>query len=147
MAVRLDSLKARRILGGLTVTELARRSNTSDFIVTQLEAIGSSGRAEGGTCNEDVAQRLLDALAPPVVITSNSQANPSVITTAAAHSYQTGDTVTIAGVAGSNADINGSRIVTRINATSFSVPVNASTSGGTGGTVTASLVSLGIARL
>lgn len=135
---RLDGLKARRILGGLTVRELSRLSNTSDRIVTTLE--------NGGTCDPHVTQRILDAIGPPVAITSNSQASPSVVTTAA-HTFQTGDTVTIAGVAGSNADINGSRVVTRVNGTSFSVPVNAGTSGGTGGTATIASASVSLASL
>jgi hypothetical protein len=147
MAARLDGLKARRILGGFTVTELARRSNTSDAIVTQLEAIGSSGRAEGGTVNEDIAQRLLDAIAPPVALATNTQASPTVFTVTAGHGFQTGDTVVIAGNVGSNADPNGTRVVTRINATTFSVPVNCAAAGGTGGTATATLASVGIARL
>ena len=58
--------------------------------------------------------------------------------------FQTGDTVTIAGVAGASADPNGSRVVTRIDGTSFSVPVNCATAGGTGGTATPDTVILGL---
>ena len=76
----------------------------------------------------DTSQRV-------VPITSNSQANPSVITTTVAHGLTTGDVVVISGVSGSNADINGERTVTVISTTTFSVPINASTSGGTGGTL------------
>lgn len=135
---RLDTLKARRELGGLTRTDLARLSNTSHLLIVELET--------GGNCMPGETQRIVDALAPPVAITSNSQANPSVIT-CATHTFQTGDTVTIAGVASSNADINGSRVVTRVNATSFSVPVDASVAGGTGGTVTIDPASVGLVRL
>jgi hypothetical protein len=71
-------------------------------------------------------------------LTSNSVANPTVVTSATAHNFQTGDVVTIAGVSGSSPTINGVRTVTRIDATSFSVPVNV-TVGGTGGTVRASV--------
>lgn len=135
---RLDSLKTRRILGGYSIGELARRATVSDLTVVALE--------NGGTCDPHVTQRILDALAPPVAITSNSQANPSAVTSAT-HTFQSGDTVTIAGVTGSNADINGSRVVTRVNATSFTVPVNASVAGGTGGTATADPTSVGLVRL
>lgn len=135
---RLDTLQTRRLSGGLTRTELARKANVSHLIIVQLET--------GGNCTPDVSQRILDALAPPVAITSNTQANPSVLTTAT-HTIQTGDTVVIASVVGSDADINGTRVATRINGTTFSVPVDASVSGGTGGTATPSLASLGIARL
>ena len=135
---RLDSLATRRILGGLSIQELARRANLTDEIVAGVES--------GANCLPHVTQRILDALAPVVTLTSNSQANPTVFT-ATAHNLQTGDTVTIAGVTGANADPNGSRVVTRINANSFSVPVNCSTAGGTGGTATLDPASIGIARL
>lgn len=132
---RLDNLRTRRELAGVSVADLARRANISDWEVQQLET--------RGTCDPQVVQRLLDALAPPVALTSNSQASPSVVTTTTTHSYQTADTVVIAGVVGSNADINGTRVVTRINGTSFSVPVNATVAGGTGGTATATTATLG----
>lgn len=119
--------------------ELARRSNTSDRQVHQLE--------NGGTCDPDVTQRILDALASPATITSNTQANPTVITTSAVNEFQTSDTVTIAGNSGSNATINGSRVVTRVSTTTFSVPVNCTTAGGTGGTVTIDPASVTLARL
>ncbi len=67
-----------------------------------------------------------------IVIASSSVANPSVITTASAHYLVTGETVTIAGHAGSTPDINGSHEVTVLSATTFSIPVNV-TGAGTGG--------------
>lgn len=124
---RLDTLQSRRIAGGLSIQDLAQRAISTDERIQRIER-GDSARPE------EIA-RILSALAPPVAITSNSQASPSVIT-CANHQFQTGDTVVIAGVTGSNADINGTRVVTRINGTSFSVPVNASVAGGTGGTAT-----------
>ena len=66
-------------------------------------------------------------------ITSNTQANPSVVTTPVPHGLTSGDIVLISGVSDSDADINGERVVTVIDATSFSVPVDASVSAGTGG--------------
>lgn len=68
-----------------------------------------------------------------IPITSNSAANPSVVTTPVAHGLTTGQVVLISGVAGSSADINGERTVTVISPTTFSVAVNATGSGGTGG--------------
>lgn len=124
---RMDTLKARRLLGGLSITDLARLANVSDLTIKQLE--------NGGNCTDVVADRIVTALAPPVALTSNTQASPTVFT-AATNTIQTGDTVTIAGVTGANADPNGSRVATRVNATSFSVPVNCGTAGGTGGTAT-----------
>ena len=136
--LRFDTLQARRLLGGFSITSLARAATVSDETLIAVE--------NGGNCDPDVGQRIIDALGPPVAITSNSQANPTVIT-CATHIFQTGDTVTLAGIVGSNADPNGTRVVTRISATTFSVPVNASTAGGTGGTATCDPVSIGIARL
>lgn len=67
-----------------------------------------------------------------IPITSNSLANPSVVTTPVAHGLTTGQVIMIAGVATSNPTINGLRTVTVISPTTFSVPVNVTT-GGTGG--------------
>lgn len=73
----------------------------------------------------DTAQRVIP-------ITSNSQANPTVITTPVPHGLTTGDIILISGETGSSPTINGERTVTVISTTTFSVPVN--TSAGTGGT-------------
>lgn len=70
-----------------------------------------------------------------VAVASSSVANPSVVTTSAAHGITNGATVTIAGHTGSTPAINGSHVATVIDATTFSIPVNV-TAGGTGGTVT-----------
>lgn len=70
-----------------------------------------------------------------IPITSNSQANPTVITTTVPHGLTTGDKILIAGNSGSSPTINGERTVTVISTTTFSVPVNTSAgTGGTGGT-------------
>ncbi len=69
-----------------------------------------------------------------VPITSNSQANPTVVTTPVPHGLTTGDTAVISGNAGSSPAINGEQAVTVLSPTTFSVPVNTSAgSGGTGG--------------
>lgn len=68
-----------------------------------------------------------------IPITSNSIANPSVVTTAVPHGLTTGDIILISGVSTSSPTINGQRTVTVISTTTFSVAVNV-TVGGTGGT-------------
>lgn len=68
-----------------------------------------------------------------IPITSNSQQNPTVVTTPVPHGLTSGDKIVIAGNTGSNAAINGEQTVTVISSTTFSVPVNATTAGGTGG--------------
>jgi hypothetical protein len=67
-----------------------------------------------------------------IPITSNSQANPTVVTTPVLHGLTSGDIILISGESGSSPTINGERTVTVISTTTFSVPVN--TSAGTGGT-------------
>lgn len=67
-------------------------------------------------------------------ITSNSIANPTVITFSKPQPFATGDTVTIVGNITSSPSINGSYVVTKLTTTTFSIPVNVTT-GGTGGTV------------
>jgi hypothetical protein len=67
-----------------------------------------------------------------IPITSNTLANPSVVTTPVPHGLTTGDIILISGVITSNPTINGQRTVTVISTTSFSVPVNVTTAG-TGG--------------
>jgi hypothetical protein len=69
---------------------------------------------------------------PPIPITSNSIANPTVVTTPVPHGLQTNDVVLISGVITSTPAINGQQTVTRISATQFSIPVNV-TVAGTGG--------------
>lgn len=70
-------------------------------------------------------------------IVSNTAANPTVITTLAAHGLVVDQTVNIAGNTGSNADINGTRVITSVpSATTFTIAVNCTVSGGTGGKIT-----------
>ncbi len=69
-----------------------------------------------------------------IAITSSSTANPSNILCAEAHGLTTGDSTTIAGHT-STPDINGIHVITRIDDTNFTIPVNV-TAGGTGGTST-----------
>lgn len=136
---RLDTLKTRRLAGGLSVAELARRASVSDLTITILE--------NGGNCTPDVTDRILNALGGTVSLTSNSQASPTSCLTATAHTFQTGDTVSLAGVTGANADPNGTRVATRVDSTHFTVPVNCGTAGGTGGTATLLAASVGQVNL
>lgn len=75
---------------------------------------------------------------PAIVIVSSSVAAASVITTATPHHYVTGDTVAIAGHAGSTPPVDGSRVVIVIDALHFSIAL-AVTMAGAGGTVTRAL--------
>lgn len=134
---RHDSLQARRVAAGISVAELARRANLSDWMIQRIE--------NGDSCDPHVTERLLDALGPPVAITSSSIANPSHLTTAA-NAFRTNDTVTIAGHTGSTPAIDGERVVTVVSPTDCTIPINV-TGGGTGGTARLSPTTIGIARL
>lgn len=79
-----------------------------------------------------------------VTITNSSAANPTVITTPAPHGFVTNDRIVIAGHSGSTPDINSVYTVTKLTDNTFTVPVNV-TVGGTGGTVTKTSTSFGLA--
>lgn len=66
------------------------------------------------------------------VISSNSVAAATVITTSGTHGLTTGTSITISGVVGSVPSINGTWTVTALSTNTFSIPVNVSV-GGTGG--------------
>lgn len=65
-------------------------------------------------------------------ITSNTLANPTIVTTPVPHKLTTGDVILISGVITSTPTINGQLAATVIDATHFSLPVNV-TIAGTGG--------------
>jgi hypothetical protein len=70
----------------------------------------------------------------PVNIASSTNANPSVITTAAAHGYSSGDVVEILNHA-VNTNANGTWVVTVTSTTAFSIPQPANGIGTASGTV------------
>jgi hypothetical protein len=135
---RLDTLKARRVAANLSVQDLARRTNTSDALIQWLE--------NGDSCEPYITERLIDVFGPQVALTSSANGNPSQLTVGA-HTFLTGDTVTITGHTGGNPDINGDRTVSSVaDGTHIHINVNV-TSPGTGGTVRLSALSFGLARL
>lgn len=77
----------------------------------------------------------IDTGSPVIPITSNSVAAASVVTCPVPHGLSNGQVVVISGVASSDPTINGERVITYIDALTFSVPVNVTTPG-TGGTFT-----------
>ena len=136
---RLDLLRTRRLAGGLSVGQLARLANVSDLTINKIE--------NGDPCPPEVTERLLDALGPSVAITSSSTANPTVLTTAA-HRFVNGDVVTIANHSGAAVSLNGDQTLTAVaDTTHFTVAVDESGGGGTGGTARLLATSLGLARL
>lgn len=118
-------------VGGLTKANVAYTisGNRDEGIILQsLTAKTADWNTEGADSYDyttDQAQRVIP-------ITSNSIANPTVVTTAVPHGLTTGDIILISGVASSSPTINGQRTVTVTSTTTFTVPVNV-TVGGTGG--------------
>lgn len=86
-----------------------------------------------------------DALAPftPVAISGSTDANPVVVTTAAAHGLSTGDTVVVAEHL-TNTAANGTWVATVLSSTTFSVPADGNGTGGATGTVTRQVADDGI---
>jgi DNA-binding XRE family transcriptional regulator len=136
-AIRTPTLKARRLLAALTVSDLARLACCSDQTIVQLE--------NGGNCDPEPFARILNVLGASVAVTSSSVANPSVITTAA-NTFKSGDTVTIAAHTSVTPDINGDNVATVTAATTFTIPVNVS-DGGVGGTAVIAGASIGRVNL
>lgn len=56
---RLDSLKTQRLSAGLSIADLAKKSNTSDRLILRLE--------DGGNCEGAESQRIADALGVTLV--------------------------------------------------------------------------------
>lgn len=105
------------------------QSLRAGFIIAQIEQAFPSGDTfiPAPTTGIDIGVEA--------TILTSSVANPTVITTAAAHGLSTGDSIHIANHTGSTPDINGTHTVTVLTNTTFTIPVNV-TVDGTGGTLT-----------
>jgi hypothetical protein len=131
-------------VGGLTKANVEYTINGArdeGIILQSLAAQTADWNTEGASNTDytlDPAQRVIP-------ITSNSIANPTVVTTPIPHGLTTGDIILVSGVASSSPTINGSRTVTVITATTFSVPVNVTVAGTGGSFVRANSTGGGIA--
>lgn len=112
--------------------------NHATFTATWSTATGGANAADTPV---DYTADLAQVVTP---ITSNSIANPSVVTCPVPHGLVTGQVVLISGVATSSPTINGQRTVTVISPTTFSVPVNVTVAGTGGSFVRASTVNGGV---
>lgn len=133
-------------------TRIGRDEAWMRFAPGAPDTASSTTTAEGATdgttlVDTDIYSSAIDQLVrqrsvicitshPAVTVSTSSIADPSVITTATPHGFATGDSVTIAGHVGSSPAVDGTYTVTRIAATTFSIPLNV-TGDGTGGTATA----------
>ena len=96
-------------------------------------AVGS-GSAETLTVGFTMTGDEESLIPANLTITENTVANPTVVTTSVAHNLETGNVVTITG-SDSVPSIDGVHTITYISNTTFSVPVNVTTTPGTTGTV------------
>lgn len=129
--------------GAITIA----KSSYSDT-VNATAAAGISGAVSSGTTtgidsgfsptHAQTVQSYVRIDAAPIsatptakTISANTVANPTVVTTTTPHQLGSGDSVVITG-ANSTPTINGTRTVTFVSATSFSVAVNVTVAGTTG---------------
>lgn len=129
-------------LGNLTkanATYTVSGARDEGVILQPLEAKTSDWNTESADTDYAVfPQRVIP-------ITSNTAANPSVVTTPVPHGLTSGDIILISGVSTSSPTINGERVVTVISTTTFSVPVNVTVSGTGGSFVKANSTGGGVA--
>jgi hypothetical protein len=150
-AKRLAETDIERINWLLTTTELGMVQDQIYVATTSgvdMEAADLRGQNVGQIITDCMQQSGRNAFIwyneiaiAGTSIVSSSVADPTVITTASAHGLNTGASVTITGHAGSTPAIDGAHVVTVIDDTTFSIPVEV-TVGGTGGTVTIGRFSL-----
>jgi hypothetical protein len=89
----------------------------------------------------------LDTGSRVIPITSNSLANPTVVTTPVPHGRTTGDVILVSGVATSTPTINGAQTVTVTGLNTFTLPINVTIAGTGGSFVPASSPAGGAAYL
>jgi hypothetical protein len=117
-------------IGGLSVTAFNKRKTFATAALNNPAAYVDRfawAAAANATIGTDIQA--------PVAISSSTNANPIVVTTAAAHGYVNGDTVEILGHL-VNTAANGGWIVTNLTSTTFSIPTAGVGVGGATGTVT-----------
>ena len=116
----------------------ADQSYFQTYTEKQFEIVGAyvdyiNGKGwDGGSWAEFIGFVPAFPVARGAAITSTTGATPTVISTtsdtsvsqANDHGMQTGDRVTLSGFSGGASGLNGVQTITRVNATSFSVPVN-----------------------
>lgn len=100
-----------------------------DSLRTKIQLLAQKLDADSGPAFSNYFSRIATKSGS---IVSNSIANPTIVTTTAPHSLETGRYIQITGVTGSNADINDLFVVTVLSPTTFSIPANV-ISPGTGG--------------
>ncbi|MFZ2875460.1 MAG: hypothetical protein WAZ94_13385 [Phycisphaerales bacterium] len=134
-----DSMLSLNGAGRFLVAALAgRAAATLGFGRTHLLPPGTYGGPNGAAfCGQTTQSGGMIGTAYTKSITSNSAASPTVVT-CTGHGLVSGATVSISGQTGTVA-INGTHVVTVVNGNTFTVPVDCTTGGGTGGTMAANI--------
>lgn len=124
---------------GQGVFRLDGTALTSSLSVTRAPQISLYNSGAGTYTNFPLG--MATSAAPTLVavasvsISSATNANPVVFTTATNHYLTSGQRITISGATGSWVPVNGSFVVTVISATTFSIPVDSSGFGALTGTL------------
>lgn len=127
--VRAALAVAAESIGSLTPIQWLKRRQLSTRILANPDAFLASFLASVAA---DPASSL--TWYPPLSVASSTNANPSVITTSAAHGLTSGDVVEIADHL-VNTAANGVWVVTVLTTTTFSIPQAANGTGSGSGTV------------
>jgi hypothetical protein len=122
------SAVAGEAVGGMTTTVYGKRQQLAVLALNNPD-IYVSRFAWATAINATVSS----GVSAPVAIASTTAANPTAVTTAAAHGYTSGDQVVIAGHA-TNTSANGCWTVTVTNSTTFTIPSLGIAAGGATGT-------------
>lgn len=124
------------VLGGVPAQVSNQPGSYTGYVVTTAMSAAAVTLQDGNTIN---------GVATVHGTTAITQANPGVVTTAAAHGLSTNDVVTLTGVAGMVEILGTTRYtITVISATSFSIGVNTTAyTPHTAGTGTVNKVNLG----
>lgn len=107
-------------------------ATTFTFTVANSPTTPATGTITGGVTTD----YTLDPTNISVPITSNSIANPTVVTTPGPHKLTSNDKVLVTG-SNSTPSINGTQVATVLSPTSYSVPVNVTVAGTAGAFVRA----------
>lgn len=144
ISAKYDIIDAKEDL--LRANVMYQMSGAIDYglIVLSLQTFTANWDTKTGGAGSVHApvDNTLDTEQRNIPITSNSIANPTVVTTTVPHGRTTGDVILISGVITSSPTINGQQTVTVLSPTTFSVPVNV-TVAGTGGSFVPASTSAG----
>lgn len=131
-------IRGAMVRAAITVAAEAQGANTANAWLKRRQLAAAILKNPDSYLADFLAAIAADQFTPltwfaPVLISSSTTANPTVITTAVVHGLTTGDVVEIANHA-TNTNANGTWVATVVTTTTFSVPINGNAAGGATGT-------------